>query len=343
MRGWRIPVHIIVWAFLYLLPYAVGYDGTESLAGFFSNRGDRIHLLSTVFLVLFAYGNYFFLVPKLFSHHRYVVFFITLVAGFLFVIWLPGFILGGPGPHHGPPPGFDGRGPVDHGHGQPLFVGKTYNSILFLVITFVSISVQTYLQVLKLQQAKTSAELSFLKAQINPHFLFNSLNGIYALSLQGSERTPGAILQLSALMRYLLVDARDEDVPLEKELSYIDSYIELQRMRLGDTVELHYTKTGSAEKLRIAPLLLIPFIENAFKYGVNPDVASFVHIDLAVRDQMLLLDVRNPKVAMGAASESSGIGLVNARARLQHQYENRHILAVNDGPEIYTVHLTLQL
>ena len=119
------------------------------------------------------------------------------------------------------------------------------------------------------EKEKVNAELSYLKAQINPHFLFNTLNSIYSLAIEKSDYTATAVVKLSSMMRYVITDASHKFVPLEKEINYISNYIELQKLRIDSSIKLMYTVTGDISDKKIAPLVLISFIENAFKYGVN--------------------------------------------------------------------------
>jgi hypothetical protein len=342
MRSWKYGIHVLVWGVLYMLPYAISFEGQSNLSTLFANPGDFIHLLSFCMLVAFTYINYGLLLPRLFERQAYFLYFACVLIGFGLVIGMPGLFIGhGHGmdrpPHHGGP--HRGRGGPD----MPLLFGRSYNIILFVVIVFISMSLYNRLQVLRLQQEKTNAELAFLKAQVHPHFLFNALNGIYALALQGSANTADAVLRLSGLMRYLLVEGKDDRVPLRRELDYLDNYIKLQQLRLGDTVKLEYIVDGEDRGYQVAPLLLVPFIENAFKHGVNPDEQSHIRIVITIREGVLHLLAMNRKVSGGERSESSGIGMPNAKARLKQQYPGQHTLDIDDSRDLYAVNLTLHL
>jgi sensor histidine kinase YesM len=194
------------------------------------------------------------------------------------------------------------------------------------------------------QQDKLDAELSYLKAQINPHFLFNTLNSIYSLAITRSELTAAAVLKLSEMMRYVTTEAHSELVLLEKEINYVSNYIELQRIRLGKTVRIDYQTTGTSGQKRIAPLVLIPFVENAFKYGVNPEEESVVTIRITITAQKLTMFVGNKIVKIDVLDEyKSGHGMDNVSQRLQIGYPGKHKLNVSREGDEYHVNLELDL
>ncbi|MFD2245890.1 sensor histidine kinase [Pontibacter ruber] len=199
-----------------------------------------------------------------------------------------------------------------------------------------------------LAQDKLEAELKFLKGQIHPHFLFNTLNSLYSLSLKKSDKAPEVVLKLSGLMDYMLYDAAAAKVPLEKELSYIQNYIALERIRYGNRVDISYTESGSMAGRQIAPMMLLPFVENAFKHGVSTETENaWIRIDVKVQQDMLVVLVENCKCHDKASSSNrdmaSGIGLKNVRRRLELLYEGRYTLEVEDEPDSYGVRLELNL
>jgi hypothetical protein len=218
--------------------------------------------------------------------------------------------------------------------------------ILFLlgsVSTLLSVSVQTANRLRKVENDQLQAELWQLKAQIHPHFLFNTLNSIYALALRNDERTADTIVKLSEFMRYIIRDAHRDKVPLETEISYMANYVDLQKARLLDAVQIDYQLTGKPGRLQIAPLLLFSFIENAFKYGVSPEEDSLIRIHLTIQNDELRLDVSNTKVQISHLEKSTGIGLKNTQERLRLLYPTAHQLTINDSPTHFRVHLMLML
>lgn len=195
-----------------------------------------------------------------------------------------------------------------------------------------------------LKAEKLEAELSSLKTQINPHFLFNTLNSIYVLSVKKDDRASDAIIHLSGLMRYVIKDAHDYKIPLQKELDYVRNYIELQKARLGNTTEVRFECLGEPGGKEIAPLILITYIENAFKYGINPDVDDcIVEINLQVTVAGIRLYVFNKKVQQSPDAGSTGIGMGNTGERLKLLYPNKYVLEISENKETYSVTLTLQL
>jgi two-component system LytT family sensor kinase len=191
-----------------------------------------------------------------------------------------------------------------------------------------------------LENANLNAEVNFLKSQINPHFLFNTLNGIYSLAHHRSEQTEEAILKLSELMRYVLYESGTERVELAKDIQYITNYINLQRLRLSSKVSVKYEVDGNLTGA-IAPLLLISFIENAFKYGISYAHSSSIHISITVFEETLTLLVENPIVENN--SFVGGVGLKNVIRRLDLLYPQKHSLDIVDNGRLHVVNLKLNL
>jgi sensor histidine kinase YesM len=194
----------------------------------------------------------------------------------------------------------------------------------------------------ELEKQQLLSELSFLKSQVNPHFLFNSLNGIYALAIKKSDKTPDAILQLSELMRHMLYESDKEQVDLEKETAYLENYIQLQKLRLPPEVQIHFQAEGNLSGKKIAPMLFIPFIENAFKHGVDTNGGN-IQIKLQVKENRLSFDMMNRISKAQNKDTVSGIGLANVRKRLDLLYSGRYHLEVKESNGNFIVHLHLNL
>lgn len=219
-------------------------------------------------------------------------------------------------------------------------------AIFFLigsVSSLISILIQATNRLRRVENDQLQAELQQLKAQIQPHFLFNTLNSIYALAIRNDERTADTIVKLSDFLRYIIRDAHRDKVPLAAELNYIANYIELQKARLREAVHIDYQLDGEPDGLLIAPLLLPSFIENAFKYGVNPEEDSPIRIHLNIRDNALRLVVTNNKVQVSQLEESTGIGLRNTQERLRLTYPGAHELTIDDTATEFRVNLFLEL
>lgn len=333
-------LHAAVWLAAYLLPYFVA-NGSLSLAVLFQAPGDIVHAVSTALLIAYAYANHYLLVPNLYLRRKYVVYAVLVVSFALIVIKFPTAFrtLEKDGPQREASGG-------QHHHDRPPPTGfskPSYNIILFVICTFGSISMRQQRQLLETQKEKVDAELSFLKAQINPHFLFNTLNSIYALSIRKSDDTPKAIIQLSELMRYILKDSNANTVSLDKELSYINNYIALQRRRLGNTVQINYSAPARIINYQVAPLIIMSFVENAFKHGVNPSQDSIISIAIALENKQLKLSVVNNKVTFINHGEAMGIGLKNAASRLEHLYPGKYKLTIENGEKTFSANLILEL
>lgn len=318
----------------------------------------RVLIQDTIgnFILLgFFYLNYYVFIPRFFFRHRYVLYIVFVVLFLCIMFPLPHLITDwfqpakrgfpplprpGPGPHP-----FAGKMPPQH----PPFFSFSLDDFrrhlyLFFTAIFFSFLLRTREHLSAIKEEKLHSELSLLKAQINPHFLFNTLNSIYALSVKKDDRASDAIVHLSGLMRYVTSDANDNKIPLQKESDYITNYIELQKARLGNTVRVDFHISGMAGNKMITPLILITYIENAFKYGVNPDVTGcVVNIRLDITDTGILLHTFNKKVPNLNRVESTGIGLKNTNERLKYLYPQKHDLKVSDNGSGYSVILSIEL
>ena len=193
---------------------------------------------------------------------------------------------------------------------------------------------------------RLEAEIALLKSQINPHFLLNTLNNLYALSLTDPEHTPPALYKLSEMVSYILYECASPRVPLRRDLEFIESYIELQRLRLSPIGELRVALPQNVpEHLAIEPMVLIPFIENAFKHGLTTKEPCDIHISINLNGQHLTLIVDNRKLRAQPSQkgEPSGVGLANTRQRLGHSYSGRHKLRITETEERHRVELDLNL
>jgi sensor histidine kinase YesM len=230
------------------------------------------------------------------------------------------------------------------GHHSFRFRDLSQHLFLFLVVIFFALLLKIRERLLRAEEEKLHAELAYLKAQINPHFLFNILNSIYALALERSDRTAGAVVKLSSMMRYVLLESGRDRVPLEQEIAYLTDYTLLQQTRFEDALDLDFTVTGRPDGKSIAPLLLIPFVENAFKYGVNPEQPSSIKIRIDIGESELSLHVVNKKVVTRfLPTATAGLGINNTRQRLGILYPGRHSLSITNGTDDFDTLLTIHL
>ena len=196
---------------------------------------------------------------------------------------------------------------------------------------------------MRAQKEKITAEIQLLKAQVHPHFLFNTLNNIYSFSLEGSPKTPGLILKLSSLLSYMLYDCKADEVLLEKETSIMKDYIDLEKERYGNRIEISWSVEGDTRKEYIAPLLMLPFLENAFKHGTSEQIDKpWLNVDIAVRQHVLRCKIANSKNEFVPHSKN-GIGIENVRKRLNFLYPEKHELKMSDEGNFFVVSLLVSL
>ena len=194
----------------------------------------------------------------------------------------------------------------------------------------------------KAEAEKVKAELGFLKAQINPHFLFNSLNNIYSMAISNSPATADSIMKLSKIMRYITDEMNADKVPLQSEIDCISDYIELQRLRLSKKVILDFSTTGDIASKYIAPLILIPFVENVFKFGISNHEPCNITIKIAAVQSGIEFYCQNKIFPLATNLESTGIGINNTRKRIDLVYNGKSKLDISNQNGFFTVELSIQ-
>jgi two-component system LytT family sensor kinase len=193
-----------------------------------------------------------------------------------------------------------------------------------------------------LERERKEMELQFLKSQLNPHFLFNSLNNIYSLAYQKSDKTADAILKLSEIMRYMIYESNDSWVSLSKEIEYVQSFIELQKLRFKNGAAVEFTMNGEIDNQQIVPLILISFVENAFKHGIANDPNNPIKINIIANQKILHFSITNKKNKYNK-DEMGGVGLNNVERRLQLLYPDRYKLNIVNSATHYTSELMLDI
>jgi two-component system, LytTR family, sensor kinase len=322
------------------------------------------------FYVFLFYFNSYWLIPRLFLRKKYWAYAGVMVLLFTGVYLLkpfdqlvsylsrrsdsPVMVSRPPQPVAGdqavfgrcPPPAPGPRPAIPPGnHNVAVDIVSLF---LFVMVVALNLAVETSRQwrttqkrALQAEADKTQAELSFLKAQINPHFLFNTLNNIYSLVVTHHEGAGPAILKLSNIMRYVTAEVNADYVPLQNEVSCIRDYIALQRLRLSKKVDLDFAVSGSLENKFIAPLMLITFIENVFKYGISNHEPAPITIHLQVQDNKIVFFCQNKIFPNRASLEQTGVGIANTRERLRHLYPDKHHLDISTDDGLFTVRLEL--
>jgi len=200
-------------------------------------------------------------------------------------------------------------------------------------------------QIEKMQSAVAESQLQFLNSQINPHFLFNNLNNLYSYALENSPKTPKIILELSSILRYMLYDCREKYVPLEKEVKSLNDFIKLQSLQIEERGDINFECTGDLQNQRIAPLILIVFVENCFKHSTS-SMTERINIDISLHgeDNKVIMECANGySQSQNIESLSNGIGLENVKKRLELVYPEDHKLEISDDNNVFKVHLEIAL
>lgn len=304
---------------------------------------DLIYTALFLMSIWLAVGaNSFWLIPEYLAKSRYLSYLLSLIINLAVATWFNTFTFEYLSSWIFP--------------GYYFISYYTWEQILQFVLVFVGIT--TLLQLSKswfreaevrqsmaeLEKEKTNTELKALRAQINPHFLFNSLNHVYSLAVQKSSKTASAVLHLSQLLRYALKNMNKEKVPLRGELEYIRQFVELYKSRIHHPKRIQFEIKGEAGDLKIAPLLLVVFIENCFKHGSVNREEEFIKIELQINEEKLTLLTQN-KVnnQIELPKESTELGLDNATRRLQLLYPNKHHLAFHREEDEFEVELEMEL
>lgn len=306
-------------------------------------------LISSILLIIFFYTNYYYFIPQYFQQKKYFIGGLVTFFCFALILLVPHLVVDSfDFKSTFEPPDFPKHemhpGKPNH-HNKMFFMHFMFQESFFRFLVVWGLSFLLKIDKLwkQSQLEKRNAELSYLKSQVNPHFLYNTLNGIYAMSLEDSRKTPDAIVKLSELMRYVTSEIGNDYVPLKNELKYIENYIDLQKLRLGNTVDVRFQKKLSAEDYQIAPLLLIPFVENAFKYGVS-NHNSMIEIQISTSENgEFVFTIENIKVVQISPDANKGTGLENVKRRLELMYIKRYELNIRNTDKKYFVELKLKL
>jgi len=323
----------------------------DNLERFVFSKEVAKNILANAFIIAFFYFNFYWLIPKFYFTKKYVPYFLIVITCFLMTLLISTtFTSQVPtSREQNPPPHFE----FDRELLNRSFISEfrfffTENDQIFFLfgtVVLFSLLLKVNNRYYKTENAKQETEINYLLAQINPHFLFNALNSIYTLTIkEKASKSSTSLLKLSGLMRYIITEVNQNIVPLEKEINCISDFIDLQKLRLTDNVKLNYSVSGNSLGKKIAPMLLIPFIENAFKHGVNPDENSAIIIQVDITDDMLVLEVRNNKVFVNNDTiGKSGLGVKNAKNRLTLLYPNKHDLQISEDDKEYHITLKIQI
>lgn len=350
-----VLIHLFIWLVIFSLPmlFRPGFSGRGGME--MPLMVPLPILTNNIFLVIAFYINLFVLMPRFFNTKKWgyfvlftILFLIVSLYFHQFSQWLERSLWPEMFQNHRPRSG-GGSGFRDHNRG---FSFRQFSFIYLFIMTW-ALSMAYYLfvqlqksvrQADKVLATALQSELSFLKAQINPHFLFNTLNNIYVLTLKKSEAAPTAVMKLSNLMRKITNDTAVDYVPFQEEEQFIRDYLDLQQLRLNEKTKVVYEVSGDYSLCKIAPRLLIPFIDNAFKYGVSGHSASEIVIRMHFDHKHLHFSIKNAiHTSSGESMESAGVGLDNSRRRLELLYKDHYNLKINHTEVSYEVLLQIEL
>lgn len=337
----RVGKHILFWlAFITFFAVLYGSFNEDYFKQF------QIQLLYLPEKLLATYLTIYFLLPRYLLKEKYLTFFsllglILLISGYIH--WVTAYFI--EIPLFWPEADW---GPL--WYPNKILKSATYVYPVVVLATLIKFFKHWY----KYQQAtqqlvedKLSAELKFLRSQIHPHFLFNTLNNLYALTLKKSDTAPEVVLKLSHLLNYMLYECNTDRVPLSKEIELIENYVSLEKLRYGDRLDVSFNVSGLNGDHVIAPMLILPFVENSFKHGVSDETDNaWVSIDLAIKNGQMILKIDNSKsndISHDGQKYREGIGLQNVKRRLQLSYEGNYDLKILDTDESYLVVLKIGL
>lgn len=331
-------VHAVYWLmitafFIYEKKYMIVKSGLPSFVACIAVR--------IALLIIVAYVNLHYLLPKYLVKGRYLKYFMFVllsIAGYmlmqsLFDIFLYGYILG----------------PMRQSYIWQTISYNFLSTTWYIgIMVALKLSIDWYEQKRLLQKTaleKLQAEVNYLRSQVNPHFLFNILNNLYSLTLKKSEKAPDVVLKLSEMMEYMLYESDDKYVLLEKEIQYLKNYFELEKLRYGDHTDIQLKTSGDISGLTIAPLLLLPLVENAFKHGVSRSAnKAWLHCTIQVMAPELYVTVENSKQATDSSNNNKGgIGLTNLKQRLELIYPANHSLEIEDKADRFRISLYIHL
>jgi len=333
-----IVIHALLWLFLFSLPYLLkpSYNNNPHPEPHHNIVFDILYLLNCTSWIVLFYVNAHVLIPKLIFNKKYWFYFLLkfgIIGALFFFNWLFFRI-------------FLNQLPFS------FIVFLVFNIFPYIFIMTASTAYQMFrnnLQTEKRTKEKETenlkTELLFLRSQVSPHFMFNVLNNMVSLARKKSDLLEPSLIKLSSLMRYMLYETDERKVSLEKEVDYLQSYIDLQQQRFGKNIKVQVCLHQVDGNYTIEPMLLIPFVENAFKHGTGVIADAQILIELSVTNGMLQLMVQNKydDAAQETKDDTSGIGLNNVKRRLNLLYPNHHTLLIRKSGGWYMVSLQLNL
>lgn len=327
--------HLLIWLLVFGIWFMFRYDDYALPATAF-----KVTLIKVADLAILVYITNYLLIPKLLYKRKYILFVLLLVALVVGSSILKMNVLGRMTNNHLL---------LNWSHN---WKDRVYDNMLphfFLVLGGAAIKLMFDYTAMQTKMAamakeKAEAELSFLKSQINPHFLFNSINAVYFLIDKENSAAREALHKFSDMLRYQLYEAGDTQIPVEKEIDFLHDYVSLQKLRTDEHYKVDFTASPEVKGFMIEPLLLIPFVENAFKHiSHKHDETNFVKVMLDKTNGAMNFVVENSREPVPAINKNGGIGLQNVKRRLELLYPGKYELMVNESETTYRVHLKLKV
>jgi two-component system, LytTR family, sensor kinase len=346
----QVIIHIAAWSCFLMLPLV--FFPRPKDASFLPEQAFTFYfVLSNLFYIVFYYFNANLLIPKLLERKKIVPYIFVILALMIFFGTFPRLYQHYIGDIQRFSTNIKTTSLAKSRNLRPSILSAGSIAIFLLVFIF-STAIKLIDQWLKAEQKnkqieneKLNAELSFLKAQINPHFLFNTLNNIYSLAADKSDRTPDAVMKLASIMRYVLTEAKNDSVSLDREIQFINDYIELQKMRTTKKTSICFAVEGDPSGIQVSPLVFLPLVENAFKYGISNREMSPISIWMKIKDRAVHFQVKNNKHLNGnfKPTNNTGIGINNTRRRLELLYPDHYKFDIQDEESTYTANLNIFL
>ena len=335
-----ILIHALVWILLFSLPYLLrpSYNPSEAKPPEPQNSNILfiINRISDVLLILFFYLNAELLIPRFLYRKKYALYIASIIFSFVIYVSILGILR---------------KKFISNGFfswDKHIF----FSTFIFLFILSCSIAYKTIRDKIiadniakEKENENLKTELSLLRSQVSPHFMFNVLNNMVALARKQSDQLEPSLIKLSSLMRYMLYETDEEKVPIEKETEYLQSYIDLQKQRYGKKVTINANIFPPDKNYNIEPMLLIPFVENAFKHGTGLIENAYIDIDMKAKNNILYFSVTNKYNAASheIKDKASGIGLANVKRRLELLHPSQHELFITKKDNLFSVSLKINI
>jgi two-component system, LytTR family, sensor kinase len=328
--------HLIIWMLVFGLWFFLRYEdyALESTAF-------KVTLVKVTDLAIMVYITNYLLIPKLLYKRHYFLFGLSFIVMILLSSLAKMNILG----------------QLTHNPALMSFSGnvkaRIYDNVIphfFLVLSGAAFKLMTdytkmQQHMVEMAKEKAEAELNFLKSQINPHFLFNSLNSVYFLIEKNNAEARGALHKFSAMLRYQLYEMSGDRIPVEKEIHYLEDYVDLQKLRRDENYAVEFNCSAEVKGFDIEPLLLVPFVENAFKHiSHHKNQLNFIKINLSMKNGAFLFAIKNSKEAIEKGTDKhAGIGLTNVKRRLELLYPEKHRLEITNTMDTFNVDLNIKI